>query len=80
MRNALAHVGKAQQSMASAALRQAFLQPDQENARQTWRHVADQLRPRWPKLVKLTIGACLDRFTSAECANYLANSGYPWLM
>jgi putative transposase len=26
MRNALAHVGKAQQSMAAAALRQAFLQ------------------------------------------------------
>jgi transposase-like protein len=39
--------------MASAALRQAFLQPDQESARQTWRHVADQLRPRWPKLGKL---------------------------
>jgi transposase-like protein len=53
MRNALAHVGKAQQSMAAAALRQAFLQPDQEGARQTWRHVADQLRPRWPKLGKL---------------------------
>jgi transposase-like protein len=53
MRNALAHVGKAQQSMASAALRQAFLQPDQASARQTWRHVADQLRPRWPKLGKL---------------------------
>jgi transposase-like protein len=55
MRNALAHVGKAQQSMASAALRQAFLQPDQQSARQTWRHVADQLRPRWPKL-----GALMD--------------------
>jgi transposase-like protein len=53
MRNALAHVGKAQQSMAAAALRQAFLQPDQESARQTWRHVAAQLRPRWPKLGKL---------------------------
>uniref|UniRef100_UPI0013312646 IS256 family transposase n=1 Tax=Muricoccus harenae TaxID=2692566 RepID=UPI0013312646 len=53
MRNALAHVGKAQQSMAFAALRQAFLQPDQETARQTWRHVADQLRERWPKLGKL---------------------------
>ena len=36
--------------MAAAALRQAFLQPDREGARQTWRHVADQLRPRWPKL------------------------------
>ena len=53
MRNALAHVGKAQQSMASAALRQAFLQPDQASARQTWRHVADQLRGRWPKRGKL---------------------------
>jgi transposase-like protein len=53
MRNALAHLGKAQQSMAAAALRQAFLQPDQASARQTWRHVADQLRPRWPKLGKL---------------------------
>ncbi len=53
MRDALAHVGKAQQSMAAAALRQAFLQPDQEAARQTWRQVADQLRPRWPKLGKL---------------------------
>ncbi len=32
---------------------QAFLRPDQASARQTWRHVADQLRPRWPKLGKL---------------------------
>src|SRR4029078_11385996 len=53
MRNALAHVGKAQQSMASAPLRQPFLQPDQASARQTWHHVADQLRERWPKLGKL---------------------------
>ena len=54
-RNALAHVPKGQQAMASAALRQAFLQPDHAGARQTWRHVADQLRPRWPKL-----GALMD--------------------
>ena len=53
MRNALAHVPKAHQSMAASALRQAFLQPGQDGARQTWRHVADQLRPRWPKLGKL---------------------------
>jgi transposase-like protein len=52
MRSALAHVGRAHQSMASAALPQAFLQPDLAAARQTWRHVADQLRPRWPKLGK----------------------------
>jgi putative transposase len=57
MRNALAHVGKTQRSMASAALRQAFLQPDHASARQTWRHVADQLRPRWPKLGALMDGS-----------------------
>jgi hypothetical protein len=52
MRNALAHVPKGQHTMV-AAIRQAFLQPDAEAARQTWRHVADQLRPRWPKLAWL---------------------------
>ena len=41
--------------MAAAALRQAFLQPDAASARQTRRHVADQLRGRWPKL-----GALMD--------------------
>jgi len=33
-----------------AAIRQAFLQTDAEAAHQSWRHVADQLRPRWPKV------------------------------
>ena len=50
MRNALAYVPKGQQSMASAALRQAFIQPDRTSASQTVRHVADQLRAKWPKL------------------------------
>ncbi len=50
MRNALAHMPKGQQSMAAAALRQAFIQPDRTNASQTLRHVADQLRGKWPKL------------------------------
>jgi transposase-like protein len=53
MRSALAHVGKGQQTMVAAALRQAFLQADQASARQVWRQVADQLRPRWPKLAAL---------------------------
>ena len=53
MRNALAHVAKGQHTMVAAALRQAFLQTDQPAARQTWRQVADQLRPRWPKLAGL---------------------------
>ena len=50
MRNALSYVPKAQQSMAAAALRQAFMQPDRASASQTLRHVADQLRDKWPKL------------------------------
>src|SRR5438046_1751931 len=53
MRNALAHVPKGQHTMVAAAIRQAFLQTDAEAAHQTWRHVADQLRPRWPKLATL---------------------------
>ena len=50
MRNALAYVGKGQQSMASASLRQAFLQDDAEKAHQVWRAAADQARQKWPKL------------------------------
>src|SRR3954454_10046015 len=50
MRNAQAYVPKGQQSMVAAALRQAFIQPDRASASQTLRHVADQLRAKWPKL------------------------------
>jgi putative transposase len=50
MRNALSYIPKGQQSMVSAALRQAFLQPDRAGASQTLRHVADQIRAKWPKL------------------------------
>ena len=50
VRNALAHVPKGQHTVVAAAIRQTFLQPDRQSASQTWRHVADQLRPRWPKL------------------------------
>ena len=53
MRNALAHVPKGQHTVVSAAIRQAFNQPDQKAAVDVWRHVADQLRPRWPKLATL---------------------------
>lgn len=57
IRNALAYVPKGQQTMVAAALRQAFLQPDQASARQTWRHVADQFRTRWPKLAAFLDGS-----------------------
>ena len=57
MRNALAHVAKGQQTVVAAALRQAFFQPDQDGARQVWRQMADQLRPRWPRLSALMDGS-----------------------
>ena len=53
IRNALAHVPKGRHTVAAAAIRQAFNQPDRGTAGQTWRHVADQLRGRWPKLSAL---------------------------
>jgi putative transposase len=53
IRNALAHVSKSQHTVVAAAIRQAFTQPDQKGAQEVWRHVADQLRPRWPKLATL---------------------------
>ena len=48
--HALSYVPKGQQSMVSAALRQAFIQPDRAAASQTLCHVADRLRTKWPKL------------------------------
>lgn len=53
MRNALAHVSRGQHTVIAAAIRQAFDQPDRANAGETWRKVAEQLRPRWPKLADL---------------------------
>ena len=53
MRNALAHVPRGQHTVVAAAIRQAFGQPDREQAGRTWRHVADQVRGRWPKLADL---------------------------
>ena len=53
MRNALAHVSRGQHTVVAAAIRQAFEQPDRKHAGETWQRVADQLRPRWPKLADL---------------------------
>ena len=53
MRNALAHVPRSQHTVVAAAIRQAFGQPDRVQAGETWRHVADQVRARWPKLAVL---------------------------
>jgi transposase-like protein len=53
MRNALAHVGKSGRRVVSAFMATAFAQSDAEAARQQWRRVADQLRPKLPKLAAL---------------------------
>ena len=50
MRNALAHVPKGQREMVAATIRTAFAQPDAGAAHEQWRHVADSLRKRFPKL------------------------------
>jgi transposase-like protein len=52
-RNALAHAGKAQRRIVSAWIGTAYAEADAEGARRQWRTVADQLRPKVPKLAAL---------------------------
>ena len=53
MRNALAHAGKSGRRVVSAFIATAFAQDDAEAASAQWRTVADQLRPKLPKLAAL---------------------------
>jgi putative transposase len=57
MRNALAHAGKSGRRVVSAFIATAFAQDDAVNATRQWRAVADQLRPKLPKLAVLMDGA-----------------------
>jgi transposase-like protein len=50
MRNILAHAGRQGRRVVSAFIATAFAQDDAEAARAQWRRVADQLRPKLPKL------------------------------
>ena len=50
MRNVLAHAGRQGRRVVSAFIATAFAQDDAEAARAQWRKVADQLRPKLPKL------------------------------
>ena len=50
MRNVLAHAGRQGRRVVSAFIATAFAQDDAEAARAQWRRVADQLRPKLPKL------------------------------
>ena len=53
MRNVLAHAGKQGRRVVSAFIATAFAQNDAAAARTQWRQVADQLRPRVPKLAEM---------------------------
>jgi putative transposase len=53
MRNVLAHAGRSGRRVVSAFIATAFAQDDAEAASSQWRRVADQLRPKVPKLAAL---------------------------
>jgi transposase-like protein len=57
LRNALAHAGKARRRIVSAWIGIAYAQEDAAAAHIQWRTVADQLRPKVPKLAALTDAA-----------------------
>jgi transposase-like protein len=53
MRNVLAHAGRSGRHVVSAFIATAFAQNDAKAAKQQWRRVADQLKPKVPKLAAL---------------------------
>lgn len=53
MRNVSAHAGKSARRVVTAFMSAAFAQDDAEAASVQWRKVADQLRPKLPKLASL---------------------------
>jgi putative transposase len=53
MRNATAHAGKTQRRLVSAWIGTAFAEADAPAAHTQWRRVADQLRPKVPRLAEL---------------------------
>lgn len=52
-RNSMAHAGETQRCFVSALIGTAFAQDDAAAARTQWRQVADQARPRLPRLTAL---------------------------
>ena len=72
VRNALALVPKSAAQMVAATIRTVFVQPDPEQARTTWRRVADGFRGRYPRLAAL-----LDD-TEADVLAYLAFPPQHW--
>jgi len=52
-RNILAHAGKQGRRLVAAFIGTAFAQPDAASAKAQWRQVADQMRPKLPKLAAI---------------------------
>jgi putative transposase len=53
LRNVLAHAGRSGRRVVSAFIATAFAQDDAASGRAQWRQVADQLRPKLPKLATI---------------------------
>jgi transposase-like protein len=68
MRNALAYAGKSGRRVVSAFIATAFAQEDAAAGQAQWRKVADQLRPKLPKLAT---------FMDQAEADVLAYMGFP---
>ena len=60
MRNVLAHAGKSGRRVVSAFIATAFAQETPEAASAQWRNVADQIRPKVPRLATIMDDAELD--------------------
>src|SRR5687768_4985353 len=60
VRNALALVPKSAAAMVAATIRTVFVQPDPISAREQWRRVADNFRPRYARLADLLAAAETD--------------------
>ncbi|MGA8195980.1 MAG: IS256 family transposase, partial [Acetobacteraceae bacterium] len=68
MRNLLSHAGRQGRGVASVFIATAFAQEDAEATKAQWRKVADQLRPKLPKLAA---------FMDAAEADVLAYMDFP---
>ena len=75
MRNALAYAGKTQRRIVSAWVGTAFAQDDADAARKQWREVADQARPRVPRLAELMDQA--EALPLHGCLGQIISGGFP---
>jgi transposase-like protein len=67
MRNLLAQAGRQRRGVAAAFIATAFAQTDAAAAKAQWRNVADQLRPKLPKLAAAMDEAEVDVLAYMDC-------------